>query len=523
MALLVSRYLGRSRCPGRGPGQQSIRSPAMTSRYSVGDYGAVGDGETLNTRAFQAAVDAAAEHGGTVHVPPGTFLTATVKLKSRVTLELAQGAKILGSPNLSDYTAHSWGHHDDRTPYHLIFAEDAHHVAITGEGEINGNGRHFQETDREHEWAFYREIPMRPSPMVELSRCTDVRVETVTLRDPAGWTLHLHDCDRALIHGVTIDNSLFWPNSDGIDLTGCHHTRISDCYIRTGDDAIALKTTLDSRSCEYVTVTNCVLETSCAALRLGFESDRPFRNCAFSNITIRNCSRAIDLVTFSGGDIEHVSFTNIVGRCMSGWLLDRPIEIYSSITNDPYKVRIPEHPNYGKAYPDRPAGRIRGVTITSFDIETCGRVMMAAAGDGAVEDISLDHVRLRYPMLDDPGPIGRRVGSTSFYAEFDDLRAARAAIVAENVRDLHIRDARVHWPTYPVDPSAVELLRSPNRKGNPEYYGDLDKVISGEAAPPFSALWARNVQGLVETRGLSASSPAADAVTAEECELDMRA
>lgn len=487
------------------------------TRYNVHDYGAVGDGTTLNTQAIQAAIDAAAVQGGTVVVPAGVFLTGTIQLKSRVTLHLAQGAQLLGSPNLADYTAHSWGHHDDRTPYHLVFAEDAHHIAITGEGQINGNGRHFQQPDRAHEWAFWPEIPMRPSPMVEISRCTDVRIEHVHLRDPGGWTLHLHDCDRAVIHAITIDNSMFWPNSDGIDLTGCHDTMISNCFIRTGDDAIALKTTIDSRSCEHITVTNCVLETSCAAIRLGFESDQDFRYCSFSNITIRNCSRAIDLLTFAGGSIEHIAFTNIVGRCMSGWPLDRPIEVYSSFTNRPYKCRIPEHPNCGRTYPDRPPGRIRGVTITSFDVETCGRIMMAAAPGATVEDLCLDHIRLRYPMLDDPDPIGRRAAGRAFFAErqMEDFRAARAAMVVQNLEDLRLRDCRIHWPTYPVDPARVELLRSPNRLANPAYYGDLDGVISGRSAPAFRALWARNVSGELEIGNLDASNPAVEPIAIE--------
>ncbi len=489
--------------------------------FDVCEFGAVGDVETMNTAAFARAVDAAGKQGGTVWVPPGTFLTGTVHLKSRVTLHLAQGAKVLGSPKLDDYAAHSWGHHDDRTPYHLIFAEDAHDVAITGEGEINGNGHHYHAPDREHDWAFFREIPMRPSPMVELSRCTNVRVENVRLRDPAGWTLHLHDCDRAFVRGVTIDNSRFWPNSDGIDLTGCHDTLVSDCFIRTGDDAIALKTTIDSRSCEHITVTNCVLETSCAAIRLGFESDEDFRNCTFSNITIRNCSRGIDLVTFSGGDIENVSFTNIVGRCMSGWILDRPIEIYASIREDPYKIRIPEHPNFGREWPKRAPGRIRGVTITNFDVETCGRIMMGGAKDASIDDISLDHVRLRYPMLDDPSPVGDRVGGSSFYPDLPDLRSARAAMVAKNVRDLRVRDYRVRWPVYPVDRDRVDLLRSDNRLGHPEYYGDLDAVVRGGNAPPFAAFWGRNVTGTLETGGVCGSTETAQTVLQEACDLEL--
>lgn len=474
-------------------------------RFNVVDYGAIGDGMKMNTAEFAAAIKAAAGAGGTVYVPGGTFLSGTIKLESHVTLELAPGAVILGSPDLKDYTRQTWGHHDDRTPFHLIFAENAHNIAITGAGEINGNGSYFKEASRPHDWAFFREIPMRPSPMIEISRCTDIRVENVTMRDPGGWTLHLHDCDRAFIRGININNSLFWPNSDGIDLTGCHNTIISDCYIHTGDDAIALKTTIDSRSCEHITVTNCVLETSCAAIRLGFESDQDFKNCCFSNISIRNCSRGIDLVTFSGANIENIAFSNITGRCMSGWLFDRPIEVYSGFTKEPYKIVIKEHPNYGKLYPERPAGKIRGITISNFDMETCGRIMLGAIPGGLVEDISLNHIRLRYPILDDPAQLGKQAGSKGFFDELSDLRTARAALAAENVNDLRIHDYRVLWPVYPADPAKIELLRSDNRLGNKEYYGDMEKVISGRNAPPFHALWAKNVTGRLDAHGLKAS------------------
>ncbi|MFP4157848.1 MAG: glycoside hydrolase family 28 protein [Opitutales bacterium] len=487
--------------------------------FDITDFGATGDGTTLNTEAFAAAVRAAAESGGTVYVPPGTFLTGTIRLESYVTLELAAGAVILGSPDLKDYPEYEWGHHDDRLPYHLIYACGAQQVRITGDGEINGNGGHFHEPERPHAWAFYREIPMRPSPMVEIARCCDVKVEKVRLRNPGGWTLHLHDCDRAMVHAVTIDNCMFQPNSDGIDLTGCHDVMISDCFIRTGDDAVALKTTIDSRSCEHITVTNCVLETNCAAIRLGYESDQDFLNCCFSNITIKNCSRAIDLLTFAGGSIENCSFTNIVGRCMSGWLFDRPIEINSDFTTTPYKCEMPEHPNCGKVYPERPAGKIRGITITNFDVETCGRILIGAAPDARVEDISLAHVRLRYPLIDDPAQLGAKVGGKSFFGYCAALRSARAALVVQDVQDFRLSDFRVWWPDYPVDPDQVELLRSPNREANPEYFGDMDRVVRGENAPGFSAVWARRVTGMIDPRGLSGASGEVPALVLEDCEL----
>jgi hypothetical protein len=486
--------------------------------FLITDYGAIGDSETINTDAINAAILAAHKAGGgAVVFPVGTFMTGTVHLKSNVTLQLNHGAVLLGSPNMEDYTKEKWGHHDDRFPYHLIYAHELEDIAITGDGTIDGNGHHFNTGKRDHEWAFFPEKKIRPTPMVEISRCQRVRVENIRLTRTSGWTLHLHDCDKAFIRGITIDNSLFWPNSDGIDLTGCHDTMISDCYIHTGDDAIALKTTDDSRSCEHITVTNCVLETSCAAIRLGFESDRDFINCTFSNITIKNCSRGIDLLTFAGGSILNCSFNNIVGRCMSGWCFDRPIAAYSGIEEKPYKCTFPEHPNFGKTYAGVKPGVIRGITITNFDMETCGRILLGCSEEDEIRDVSLNYVRLRYPMIEDPGISGREIKGKAFFPGQPDLRAARSALVAENVEDFRLNDFRVEWPKFPVEPQKVELLRSPNQSGNP-YFEDLEKVISGEKSPPFHAVWLKNVSGHLDCPGLESSSSDTPAVYQENFE-----
>lgn len=494
----------------------------MNECFNVMDFGATGDGATLDTAAIQAAIDAAAEKGGRVLVPAGVYRIGTVHLKSRVTLDLRQGSKLFGSANLEDYSTQSWGHHKDRTPWHLIFAKDQHHVVITGEGEIDGNGHTFWEPDRPHEWAFWREKDYRPSPMVEIQDCTDVRIENIRLTGTPGWTLHLHDCERAVIHAITIENTRFGPNSDGIDLTGCSHVMISDCWIATGDDAIALKTTEDSKVSEYVTVTNCVLESSCAALRIGYECDQDFRYITFSNCVIRNCSRAVDLLSFTGKSIEHVSITNIVGQCNSGWILDRPIEIHICEADTIYPVMQKEHPNFGVEKPCTTHGAIRDVTITNCDFLTCGRVMIGADEGCVLENVSIDHLRLRLPMIDDPTEIGPKAGgSIGFFRNMAEMRGAPAAVVAENVDNLRVRNLEVHWPTYPVDPEQVTLLRSDQAKANPRYYVDeREKTIAGTNAPAFHAFWGKQLRGgLLEVDGLRASASGTDAIHLEEATI----
>ena len=113
--------------------------------YIITDYGAVGDGRTLNTAAIQRALDDCGKTGGTVLVPPGTWLTGSLFLHSNTELHLEKGAVLLGSPNLADYnelnayeqnwqsTAEGW------SGKHLILAIEVENVALTGEGCIDGN------------------------------------------------------------------------------------------------------------------------------------------------------------------------------------------------------------------------------------------------------------------------------------------------------------------------------------------------------------------------------------------------
>src|SRR6266849_1606842 len=66
--------------------------------YNIREFGAVGDGKTLDTVAVQAAIDAYnRDEGGTVLVPAGVFVIGTVEMKSNVTLHIVAQGKLLGT------------------------------------------------------------------------------------------------------------------------------------------------------------------------------------------------------------------------------------------------------------------------------------------------------------------------------------------------------------------------------------------------------------------------------------------
>src|SRR5579859_1737606 len=245
------------------------------SLYDIREFGAAGDGKRLDTPAINAAIDQChAAGGGTVYVPPGTYLSGTVQLKSNVTLYLEAGATLLGSKNISDYTAMAGPPSlADANQRHLIFARDAENVGLSGPGRIDGQGPSFWVPSQrvvpppEEDWrdvATFDWKPVdRPSPLLEFYNCKNLRIEDVRIENAAGWTLRPVHCDEVFIHGITIRNPVIGPNTDGIDPTCCRNVLISNCVIDTGDDAICLKSESPygdpPRACKNITISNCVL------------------------------------------------------------------------------------------------------------------------------------------------------------------------------------------------------------------------------------------------------------------------
>ncbi|MCE5236904.1 right-handed parallel beta-helix repeat-containing protein [bacterium] len=311
--------------------------PTLPSSYDVRRFGALGDGQTLTTAALQQALDTcAADGGGTVVVPAGTYLTGTLYLRSHVTLHLCAGATLLGSPRPEDYNP------DDVFPEnrvfaiekvsgaHLIIAYRQEHVAITGEGTIDGNSAAFFEALPEEEITRSyrrksRNFPFRgwrPGQMVFFCRCTDVAVRDVTLRNAPYWTLFLHGCRWVQVRGLHITNPPQTANGDGIDLDCCQEVTVSDCLIESGDDCITLRANAAplgeaAQDCANVVVTNCVLSTPCNAMRIGV-GDGVVRDCTCSNIIIKEARTGLSIVacyserSAHGARLENLHFAHCV-------------------------------------------------------------------------------------------------------------------------------------------------------------------------------------------------------------------
>jgi polygalacturonase len=387
----------------------ACQSPSFRS---VTEFGAVGDGQTVNTETLQKAVDAVhASGGGTLNVPAGVYVTGTVELKSNVHLHLEQGAVLLGSPNLDHYRRYPNG-----TQMGILYAQNAANISITGFGSIDGNGRAYVYPDRVKDLPvemkrFTRQgeayldtllgvqdgpvVPFehkRPYQMLLLTGITNLNIRDITILDSPFWAVHIADSDGVTVSGVRVRNSLLMPNADGINMTSSRNVVLSDCDIIAGDDALAfsgysvhheLPGYQDLRHVsENVTVSNCILQSRSAGIRVGGIDQNSLRNYRFDNITIYGSNRGIGIFVHQDGAIENLHFSNMTIRTRlhtgDWWGNGEPIHV-SVIEGAPV---------------DSVMGRLTNVSFTNIDAEGENGILLYGDFPGSMKDIRFRNVRL---------------------------------------------------------------------------------------------------------------------------------
>jgi Pectate lyase superfamily protein len=238
--------------------------------FNVCDYGAKGDGSTLDTAPLNKAIEAcAAVGGGRVLIPPGKYLTGTVHLKSNVTILLDAGAELIGTPDLDQYQGFT---PPARYPlvanlrFHraMILGDGVENVTITGRGVINGNNV----VDAEGEEG------VRGPHALLFGNSKNITIRDISIRDAGDYAVLLEFTSHVEVRGIKITGGY-----DGVHFRGwkdapCRDVSITDCEFYTGDDCIAgwyWKDTLIDR---------CILNSSCNGIR-------PFG--PVKNLIIHNC------------------------------------------------------------------------------------------------------------------------------------------------------------------------------------------------------------------------------------------
>lgn len=267
------------------------------------DFGAKGDGITVNTRAIQSAIDKAAESGGTVVFNPGVYLTGALFLKSGMRLEVDEGVTIRGVQDLSAYPEMPtrvagiemvW-------PAALINVYQQSGVGISGKGVIDGDGKvwwdRYWRLRKEYDskglrWA--ADYDSKRVRLIQFYQSSGIHLQGLRLERSGFWTVHLCYSRKIHVDGITIRNNIdgHGPSTDGIDIDSSSDVLVEHCDIDCNDDALCLKAGRDAdglrvnRPTENVVIRNCTIRGGAAGVTAGSETSGGIRNVKVSGLHV---------------------------------------------------------------------------------------------------------------------------------------------------------------------------------------------------------------------------------------------
>ncbi|MGQ3723212.1 glycoside hydrolase family 28 protein [Natrialba aegyptia] len=428
-----------------------------TGRYDIREFGAQSGSDDSNTEAIQTALDECAGTGGTVSVPPGTYVTGPLRVGDRTTLQLEAGAtlRFVGDYEAFPTVKSRWEGWDQVGFHPCLLVDGADTVSITGRGTIDGNGEYW--------WQFYGEpestlpdglqdrlaefeaqndkqddvssFTHRP-PLLQVFDAENVTVSGVTLRNSPFWNTHVVYSENVTITDVNIENPADAPNGDGIDIDSSRYVRISDAYINAGDDAICIKSGKDAEGREVgepasqITVTNCTVEAGHGGVVIGSEMSGDVRDVTVTNCTFTDTDRGIRIKTQRGrgGVVEDLRFDQIVMRRIAC-----PFVIngyyFTPLDSDPEPI-------------DEGTPLVRNVSfsnITARNVETAG--FFAGLPERYFEGISFRDVRI---------DATRSLDATDLDPAMADGYEQTHGLFCKSITDISFRNVELRTPDSPA-------------------------------------------------------------------------
>jgi exo-poly-alpha-galacturonosidase len=329
-----------------------------TKRYVITKFGAVGDGQTLNTKAIQAVIDkCASDGGGVLVVPKGTFLSGSIFFKQGVNLQIESDGVLKGTTNMADYKLIQtrWEGEERIWVSALVNVFNMTGFRLTGPGTIDGSGdvwhlrnRRRGNAEQSANVGSVREgppglgpaggIPVKPqSPayqlreiklpgyarprLIAIQNCNDVLVENLTILNQSSWGLFVLYSRKVEIRDLVIRAEHYIPSSDGIDIDSCDGVHIIGVDIDVNDDCIAIKSGKDedgrrvNRPAENILIEKCMFRYGHGGVSMGSEMSGGIRN-----VEIRNCVMEEDNwapIRFKsqpsrGGVVENIIYRDII-------------------------------------------------------------------------------------------------------------------------------------------------------------------------------------------------------------------
>ncbi|HLK28637.1 MAG TPA: glycosyl hydrolase family 28 protein [Puia sp.] len=448
------------------------------SEYNIADFGAKGDGITANTKVINDVIEkCSAAGGGTVIIPTGIFVSGTIILQSNVNIQLSQGAVLKGSGDTLDYLPLKDASlfREGYTHYGLILAMSAKNISISGHGQINGNGTHFMNSiDKPHigndfvrkytrqgenymkTGAVFEDGPLsypyRPGYMINFEHCENIHINDVYIYDSPEWTVRISDCDHAIVKAVTIENNVLIPNNDGINCSNSRNINISDCNISTGDDAIIVngfstqpyhekpesvlpdKNIIGNKTdkAEYVTVSNCVLSSRSACIRIG-DGEHPIRNLVFSNLVMYASNRGIGIFSRSNTQIENIIFSNIImhTRLFSGHWWGKAEPIHISAVKD---------------YAGGNGGKVKDIRFIDIIADAENGIIINGSASSIIENVLLERVKLNIHAGKYTNDYGGNFDLRPAYPEDSALfKHDIPGLYAQYVKNMVVSNTEINW------------------------------------------------------------------------------
>lgn len=299
---------------------------------NVKKFGAVGDGIHEDTAAIQAAIMACPEDSKIV-IPKGIYLCAPLFLKSNITIELCEGAILMGHPDRAKYSVlpgyimaenevdelllGTWEGNPLDMFASLITGIGVKNVTLTGKGILDGNGSG-------GDWWLYPKDKIgayRPR-IIFLNQCENITLQGVTVKNSPCWTIHPYFSKQIKIIDLKIENDKDSPNTDGIDPESCEGVDIIGTHFSVGDDCIAIKSGKLYMGMRYqkpsqnLEIRNCIMKYGHGAVVIGSEMSGGVKHVNVERCVFYHTDRGLRIKTRRGRGkyaiVENVTFNNIV-------------------------------------------------------------------------------------------------------------------------------------------------------------------------------------------------------------------
>ena len=290
---------------------QPTLAHAAPTTFNVKDFGAKGNGRSLDDDAIDKAITAASKApGGVVVFPAGTYQSRSIHLKSNITLQLSAGARIRAAssgfdapePNaFSRYQDYGHSHFHNA----LLWGNNITNFAITGTGTIDGEGLVKDNAPAKG----------KGDKLLSLTRCANVTLRDATLRHGGHFAVLMNGCHDILLDHFNVLSSQ--PRDrDGVNLINSWNVEVSHSRIEGVDDGLSFKSDFAlgrTFVSEHIRVHDTtILSTKNNAIQFGVESCGDFRDAVFQNITIPGAGKAgLGVVSLDGGHISDIHFTGV--------------------------------------------------------------------------------------------------------------------------------------------------------------------------------------------------------------------